>query len=169
MSRPPPSPSPIHQKESLNVGNYCNNRSGCSRSGGRYSGRRYNGCQSCEMPTEFACRPMYSCETERRDNCSCESSRHNSCDCATARHDTCGCETVYRDTCGCEITRRDTAGCDAICQAPVIASSCPGQVVGMAYVPYQTFAEVYDVTYGFTAGTLFPELDKPFKGGRCVR
>lgn len=48
---------------------------------------------------------------------------------------------------------------------------CPNQVVGMAYVPWQTFGQIYDPKKALMAGTIFPELDKPFtgrcKGGRC--
>ncbi|BED92894.1 MAG: spore coat associated protein CotJA [Candidatus Paraimprobicoccus trichonymphae] len=34
--------------------------------------------------------------------------------------------------------------------------------VAMAYVPYQNSRQIYDIEQGFCAGTLFPELDKPF-------
>lgn len=43
---------------------------------------------------------------------------------------------------------------------------CPGQVVGMAYVPWQQFGQVYDPKKALITGTIFPELDKPFTG-RC--
>ena len=39
--------------------------------------------------------------------------------------------------------------------------------VGMAYVPWQTWNEIYDLNKGFHAGTIFPCLDKPFMG-RCA-
>lgn len=42
--------------------------------------------------------------------------------------------------------------------------------VGMCYVPWQKFSQVYDPKRALMAGTIFPELDKPFtgkcKGGR---
>lgn len=41
-------------------------------------------------------------------------------------------------------------------------------VTGMAYVPWQHFGNVYEPHKGFTRGTIFPDLDKPFEG-RCVR
>ena len=41
-------------------------------------------------------------------------------------------------------------------------------VVGMAYVPWQFFENVYDPCKGLSRGTIFPELDKPFKGGCCL-
>ncbi|UMZ01938.1 spore coat associated protein CotJA [Roseburia rectibacter] len=40
----------------------------------------------------------------------------------------------------------------------------------MAYVPWQQFSSVYEPDRALSAGTIFPELDKPFlaaKGGRC--
>ena len=42
-------------------------------------------------------------------------------------------------------------------------------VVAMAYVPYQTSQdlEVYNPEQGICAGTMFPELSKPFRGCRC--
>lgn len=39
-------------------------------------------------------------------------------------------------------------------------------VVAMAYVPWQYFTNVYDNEKALQAGTIFPELDLPFLGGR---
>lgn len=51
---------------------------------------------------------------------------------------------------------------------------CAGQTPGMAYVPWQHFTKTYDPQKALQAGTIFPELDKPFtgkcmmrQGGRC--
>ena len=52
-------------------------------------------------------------------------------------------------------------------------SNCPCEMtmfpqdatVAMAYVPWQTLQEVYEPVMALERGTLFPELDKPFKGG----
>lgn len=41
--------------------------------------------------------------------------------------------------------------------------------VGMAYVPFQTWSEPYDLNDAFCSGTLFPELDYPFEGEGCTR
>ncbi len=38
--------------------------------------------------------------------------------------------------------------------------------LGMGYVPWQTWGDVYDLNKGLNAGTIFPCLDKPFLG-RC--
>ncbi len=41
--------------------------------------------------------------------------------------------------------------------------------VGMAYVPWQRFEGIYeDLDKAFCVGTIFPELNKPFTGRRCV-
>lgn len=41
--------------------------------------------------------------------------------------------------------------------------------VGMAYVPWQRFEGIYeDLEKAFCIGTIFPELNKPFTGRRCV-
>lgn len=39
----------------------------------------------------------------------------------------------------------------------------------MGYVPYQHWCEPYDLCRGLAAGTIFPDLHKPFcgKGGMC--
>lgn len=45
---------------------------------------------------------------------------------------------------------------------------CEGQVVAMAYVPWQTLETVYEAEDGYVRGTVFPELDKPLMvGGVC--
>ncbi|MBR4973407.1 MAG: spore coat associated protein CotJA [Clostridia bacterium] len=37
----------------------------------------------------------------------------------------------------------------------------------MAFVDMQPFENVYSMSDAFSSGTLFPNLDKPFYGGRC--
>ena len=42
--------------------------------------------------------------------------------------------------------------------------------VAMSYVPWQHFDKMYDnLEKAFNAGTIFPELNQPFTGRRCVR
>ena len=42
--------------------------------------------------------------------------------------------------------------------------------IAMAYVPWQHFTQMYEnLEKGYRAGTIFPELDKPFTGRRCVK
>lgn len=41
--------------------------------------------------------------------------------------------------------------------------------VAMAYVPWQRFDKLFDnLETAYCTGTIFPELDKPFTGRRCV-
>ena len=37
--------------------------------------------------------------------------------------------------------------------------------LAMAYIPYQQWGNVYDDDKALAQGTLFPDLDLPFKGG----
>ncbi len=48
-------------------------------------------------------------------------------------------------------------------------SAFPAQTpVGMAYVPYQQWKNVYDPSVALDRGTVFEDLDKPFLGERPV-
>ncbi len=42
-----------------------------------------------------------------------------------------------------------------------------GLPLGMAYVPVQTWREIYAPELAFERGTIFKELDLPFLGKRC--
>ena len=45
-------------------------------------------------------------------------------------------------------------------------------VPAMAYVPWQEWQNIYEAEKGFHKGTIFEELDKPFRGigmGGCCR
>ncbi|MCI8513506.1 MAG: spore coat associated protein CotJA [Lachnospiraceae bacterium] len=39
----------------------------------------------------------------------------------------------------------------------------------MAYVPWQTFRNLYPYEKALCVGSIFQELDKPFVIGRCAR
>lgn len=39
--------------------------------------------------------------------------------------------------------------------------------LAMAYVPMQKFTNLYNAADGLRAGTIFKDLDLPFKGGKC--
>ena len=42
--------------------------------------------------------------------------------------------------------------------------------VAMAYVPWQQWRKLHDLGYGFQCGTIFQELEKPFRGkGGCCK
>lgn len=38
----------------------------------------------------------------------------------------------------------------------------------MAYIPFQQDTSTYDIEKALDIGTLYPELDKPFYGGRMM-
>lgn len=47
-----------------------------------------------------------------------------------------------------------------------------GMPLAMAYVPWQEWQNIYEAEKGFHRGTIFEELDKPFKGimmGGCCK
>lgn len=46
---------------------------------------------------------------------------------------------------------------------------CDDFPIGMAYVPWQTFRDLYEPERALDAGTMFAELDKPFYGRRAFR
>ena len=42
--------------------------------------------------------------------------------------------------------------------------------LAMAYVPWQHFTQMYEnLEKGYKAGTIFPELDKPFTGRLTIK
>lgn len=42
--------------------------------------------------------------------------------------------------------------------------------LAMAYVPWQNMTTIFDdLEEAFCIGTIFPELNKPFTGRRCVK
>ena len=46
--------------------------------------------------------------------------------------------------------------------------SCKDQVVAMAYVPWQTWDNIYNARMALQRGTIFADLDMPFCGrGGC--
>lgn len=53
--------------------------------------------------------------------------------------------------------------CSCSQENPYIRNEFP---VAMAYVPWQKFSKVYEPDKALEAGTIFPELDKPFYGSR---
>lgn len=55
--------------------------------------------------------------------------------------------------------------CNCVCKVMPHLPDCT--VVAMAYVPFQTELVTYTSDEAFCNGTLFPELDKKFYGGKC--
>lgn len=56
------------------------------------------------------------------------------------------------------------------CDARTEYDQLKGMPIAMAYVPWQQWRDLYEAEKGFQRGTIFEELDKPFKGiGGCCR
>ena len=55
--------------------------------------------------------------------------------------------------------------CNCVCKVMPHLPECI--VVAMAYVPFQTELVTYTSDEALCNGTLFPELDKKFYGGKC--
>lgn len=50
---------------------------------------------------------------------------------------------------------------------PVPNTPLPEELsLAMAYIPFQTYGDVFPAEKALEAGTLFPDLDKPFYGRR---
>lgn len=79
--------------------------------------------------------------------------------------------TGYRPGCagqggivvGTAVNDRERAGCGTPCANALLEE----QPLGMAYVPWQTFGEMYPMRQGLNRGTMFPCLDFDFMGRRC--
>lgn len=57
---------------------------------------------------------------------------------------------------------------EAQSNADVTMSALPSNpVLAMSYVPMQFYRDMYSTEKGFSAGTIYPELDKPFLGGNA--
>lgn len=92
------------------------------------------------------------------------------------------CGRPYHTTCG--MAKVPTPASPCRCEAERNRQSCacriPGTVTknaemfthadhlepAMAYVPCQQFTNTYDLCYALNAGTIFPQLCKPFCGKR---
>ena len=92
----------------------------------------------------------------RRANCGC-GNNNNSCNSNSCMANNDGrnlsmSAPVYRERSGC--SDRDDA--------------LDGMSIAMAYVPWQSWRHIYEAGKGFHRGTIFEELDLPFKGkGGC--
>lgn len=56
------------------------------------------------------------------------------------------------------------------CEPKVERDPLQGMPLAMAYVPWQEWRSLYEPEKGFHQGTIFEELDKPFRGtGGCCQ
>lgn len=53
------------------------------------------------------------------------------------------------------------------CNECIRVNDMPGFALAMAYVPWQTFRNLYDEHEALCNGTIFKELDLDFRGRRC--
>lgn len=53
--------------------------------------------------------------------------------------------------------------------APITCGDLSQFPIAMAYVPWQTFRNLYSYEKALCVGSIFQELDKPFVIGRCAR
>ena len=101
-------------------------------------------------------------------NMACNSSRMDSGVQRRMNSNTCGFKTECSQECRKteECNRREekkSCGCHR-------EDSLSGLPLAMAYVPWQEWRKIYDVCEGFHRGTIFEELDLPFRGkGGCNR
>lgn len=68
------------------------------------------------------------------------------------------CDGVLGAQCPCEARENLYTGMTPLPKNPVTA---------MAYVPFQTDTTMYEAQKALCRGTAFPDLDKPFYGGKC--
>ena len=111
---------------------------------GQMMPRTQMGCDSCG-------------NTHVTGNCdTCGNARAaGGCDtCANARVDGCG-------------NMRERTPCDDCGNS--YRDELRGMPLAMGYVPWQNFGCTYEPMEGLRAGTIFPELDKPFYGRRGMR
>ena len=82
----------------------------------------------------------------------------------------CGCRP-YRSTCGMNGPRANAAcnPCAESARTSCMYDSIDALPLAMAYVPRQVFSDTFQLSYGLCAGTIFPDLCKPFcgRGGMC--
>lgn len=108
---------------------------------------RYARSQMNRMPN--GCEP---CVTPRMTN---------SCD----NHDTC---IMPRNTNNCD-TCANTGNNNSCDTRRKMRDELRGMPLAMAYVPWQEYECTYEPMQALRAGTIFPELDKPFYGRRGMR
>lgn len=68
------------------------------------------------------------------------------------------CDGVLGAQCPCEARENLYTGMTPLPKNPVTA---------IAYVPFQTDTTMYEAQKALCRGTAFPDLDKPFYGGKC--
>ena len=84
-----------------------------------------------------------------------------------------GNDNRFKDSCYGEELQRILNGCSNVPAANLDLPTCEnsgksfgllGYPLAMVYSPMQEFDKLYDLDKGFSAGTIFSELDLPFSG-----
>lgn len=102
-------------------------------------------------------------ESNRRGYCGCSSNMNGrNQQQSNSRPQRKSCEVPYRD-CDC-----DTAG-EMSCAVKGRYDTLDDMAVAMAYVPWQIWRNVLDAEKGLCCGTIFEDLNKPFRGSGGVR
>lgn len=71
-------------------------------------------------------------------------------------------------SCGCQVNNLNKK--PSCCEDRAAGDELSDMPLAMAYVPWQQWRRLYEVEKGFHSGTIFEELNKPFKGiGGCCR
>ena len=132
-----------------------------SREGCGCGRRPWNACgTSCQNASFGARNAANTTWKNRSEGCGCAipSSRAGSCTEETAEKSGCACGKSPRSEEGCSCRSGSENGC-----------LLEGQSLAMVYSPYQKFDSLYDPRRGLCNGTIFTDLDKPFRGdGRCL-
>lgn len=128
-----------------------------------HTGMANRGCgmadRSCNMPDCGCNKPDCGCSIP---DCGC-----NKPDCGCSMPD-CGCSMP---DCGCNCGTQPKTYCSchmpgAVSPNAEMFSHLKHLPLAMAYVPCQEFKTTFDLCYALNAGTIFPELCKPFCGKR---
>ena len=167
---------PCHCKEEENCN--CNKKCHCKE-------------EACNCDKKCHCKEE-SCDHNEKCHCACHNNCHSyhhcdwNCqqqidDCETNCGDWipdswgCGCEIPLPplppepdDNCCCNHCHFDCGNCNYYDSG--LFNLYNHQKVAMAYVPrifFNSKKDIYNLDTAFEKGTLFKELDKPFKGGHC--
>ncbi len=147
------------------------------RNYGNYGNRRYAGGMDCGckkpevMPgMDYGCKKP---EVKPDTDCCCKKPEvMGGTDCGCKKPEVkpdmdCGCkkpEVMSGADCGCTVESmyREMKKHGECCEEDM-----QGKALAMAYVPWQSWRNLYEICEGFSTGTIFKELDLEFYGRRC--
>lgn len=143
------------------------------RNYGNYGNRRYAGGMDCGCKKPEV-KPDMDCGCKKPEvmggtDCGCKKPEvMGGMDCGCKKPEVmsgmdCDCKKPEKD-CGCSVESmyREVKKHGACCEEDM-----PGKALAMAYVPWQSWKNLYEICEGFSTGTIFKELDLEFYGRRC--